>query len=194
MCPVLDILKYEHDQSQGEAIFEPGKFASSIEHFRHCLQDLVLYRPEKYYKTTACRRKEVTTISFSEFKKLTSLSITVNLLLGAPKSPKASTIYQISHQWIPPPPEQNLTQCLPKSLEYLCLKECSEWIEEDVSELVEQVSTLSPNLKTLVLTFEKIKRSSIFGNPRGLKINWSAAEKWEEQCTAKGIEFDVLYN
>jgi hypothetical protein len=196
LCPVLEVFKYEHEQSRGEVIFEPKKFASSIKHLKPCLRKLELYRPGKYYESTACIAEEVTTISLSGFEKLTSLSITANLLLGALMSPKISTnstIYQTSHQWQPPPPEQKLTQCLPRSLERLCLKECGEGIEEDVSELVEQATTLTPNLKTLMLVYEIIQPRDDFGNSRRLGMNRSAAKKWEEDCIAKGIKLDVLY-
>jgi hypothetical protein len=204
LCPVLEILEYEHKQSRGETIFEPEKFTSSIEHLKPCLRKLVLYRSWKDFRSPTFIAEEATTISLSAFEKLTNLSITANLLLGGlkpPNVPRISTIYQTSHQWRPPPPKQKLTQCLPKSLEYLCLRECGEGIHEDVSELVEQAAIVTPNLKTLVLTnlefeYRGHHESSTRGQAteRLFRMNQNAARRFEEDCIAKGIELSVLYN
>jgi hypothetical protein len=204
-CPVLEILEYEHEHFPGDLIFNPEKFVSSIEHLKPCLQELglVLCGRGRYYPNTADISEEVTTISLSEFEKLTNLSITANLWLGALKSPKASrdsTIYQATYQWQPPPPEQKFTQCLPRSLEYLCLKECSGWVEEEVSELVEQAAIVTPNLKTLVLKGTEFESPLYYANllrrPAAeplFRRNQSAARKLEEDCIAKGIKLDVRY-
>lgn len=201
LCPVLEILKYEHYQSaQGEDIFEPEKFGLSIEHLKPCLLELVLYRPFPELQIIACCAEEVAPISLSAFEKLTRLSITANLLLGALKGPEGQTFYLKTYQWRPPPPGQNLTQCLPKSLEYLCLRECGEDIDEDISELVEQATIVTPNLKTLVLSNSKFECGLYHADfkrelatERLFRMNRSAAKRFEEDCIAKGIKLDVLY-
>jgi hypothetical protein len=79
MCPVLEVLKYEHYQLWTEVHLELDTFGSSIAHLKHCLRKLELYRPGKKYYHTASIPREVTTISLSGFEKLTSLSITANI-------------------------------------------------------------------------------------------------------------------
>jgi hypothetical protein len=203
LCPVLEILKYEHDEVDQplNEWFAPEEFGSSIAHLKPCLRELVLYRPMKNFPKKVCSREETTTIgSLFEFEKLKSLSITAHLLLGARKSPEASVIYQTAPRWNTPPPSQRLTQCLPRSLEYLCLKECGD-IRDDIFEFVEHATILTPNLKTLVLQHEDFKGRDDLGhlplNQQGDLLflrNWREVKRLKENCAAKGIELDVLYN
>jgi len=67
--------------------------------------------------------------------------------------------------------------------------------------LVDQATIVTPNLTTLVLTYEDFEHRDYLGNFRRRQatdrlfgMNRSVVKKLEEDCTAKGIDLDVLYN
>lgn len=207
--PNLEKLKYEHDYPSNMhrtdlSIFCPRDFGRAIEHLKPTLEELSVYRAERYNCSVGRQGmfEQFSIIgSLVGFEKLSSLSITASLLLGPQKCAESSWYSASQSHNCPALP---LSYCLPRSLEKLRLMESGDLIvHEHISSLVEQSSWLIPKLTSLTLHYLDLRHSRYFGGFRNYvvrrdlcfpNVSQKDLEGLEGECKARGIEFDIWYD
>ena len=204
-CPELEFLKYEHDEDHGrdrdEYPFFPSHFDEALASLKGVLKELILYKTALEPGPLATMNQAQFGIikSLKNFKELTSLSITAQLLLG-PQRMKDSAWYEISLQHSAV--SQTLNSCLPPSLEHLKLKSCGANIYEQMRLLMEVRQLVVPRLKSVIVEFVHLRpgggRSKTFTEYlwRGqLKHSTSSiSNEVNKLCQEQGVSFDVWYN
>ncbi|KAH6664442.1 hypothetical protein B0J14DRAFT_245923 [Halenospora varia] len=157
-CPRLTSLRYEHEQDNIAGPFFPRRFRHAFGYLRHTLEELAVYRPDKYGVDTKIRnatREELATIgSLVKFPKLKKLSITAHLLLGPQQNHHSRWWIAANDVGIENCEKQSLSACLPRSLEHVELRNCDEEGIQQVYDLLTEHREAVPELRFITLYFD----------------------------------------